>query len=681
MSSRQLRKLQKQRDLEKTQEVAAQSSEDSDGDQGPVVAKPRVSLFAALGGDEAHDEDEDENDEDAGPETQEPVSEIQQPSGGESKKKKKKKKKKAQVKAMTPDAGDANDDEEDEIDRAIKELNITTSTKNGSPAATAAAAQASTRRVNELLSINPYYLKAANEMRTLFGREVMESAEAEEEQERNRRSRDPGQHQVDLETFLRGPPDAKKLSEVSLRRNAFIQGREHWPRETAAGLTMREVKKAEDGTWTEYAYVHEGDYDGVQASFFGCVQSGDLMRMTQLLQQVPYHVSTLIQVSSIAKQDRNMALAAELYERALFTFGRVTTSSFRQNMEHGRARLDFRRPENRQFWLAGYHYLKSLIRKGTYRTALEWAKLMYTLDPRDPYAMRHLIHPLALRVQESRWLVNFLDEIESTSDNQDTVYLRQSVVLAKLQMADVQGAQADLAMGMKRVPWLYCELFQELNLDTPPSIWGMSADSDARSFWVKLYIYQAKDLWNNAQAIELLQSVAKDLAKVDTSHLPADDAPADLGATRLAYLEGQTSLLSTAPRDLLASQPNYEFDPLPPPEEENIFTGEGTRLPWADSDAARQAAAGADEHMLVRHHRQLMQMVQTLRQEAMRVRGWHGRGMFGLENEELLGDIGGRPADAEADDSAGARDEESEEPERPPGAWPEDDDEAGHGRR
>ncbi|KAF7545095.1 hypothetical protein G7Z17_g9429 [Cylindrodendrum hubeiense] len=469
---------------------------------------------------------------------------------------------------------------------------------------------------------------------------------------------------------------------------------------------MREVERAEDGGWTEYAYVHEGDYDAVQAFFFGCVQIGDPMRMVHLLQQVPYHVSTLLQVSSVAKQDQNMALAAELCERALFTFGRVTTSAFRQNIEQGRARLDFRRPENRQFWLAGYHYLKSLIRKGTYRTALEWAKLLYTLDPRDPYAMRHFIHPLAIRAHEAGWLVDFLDEVEATGDNRDTVYLRQSVVLAKLQMGDADGARAELAAGMRRVPWLYCELFQELNLDTPPSIWGISADSNARSFWVKLYIHQAKDLWNNAQATGLLQSVAKDLDKVDLSLLPVDDAPADLGATRLAYLEGQTSLLTVAPRELLDSQPNYEFDPLPPPEEENIFTGEGMRLPWAEKQQrnntqpsdiearmlnmfARQAGAGPvpaglaaaglgpaeddDDEALAELQRIDDEELQRDLEE--HARGGNGTGLLGT----LMQLLGGGGRQAEGDGSSRSQDGQPQEPESLPGAWPEDDDEDGHG--
>ncbi|KAF4975461.1 hypothetical protein FZEAL_7758 [Fusarium zealandicum] len=585
MSSRQLRRLQKQRELEEVQNVAEQESEESDGALAPVAPKPRVSLFAALGGD-GDDDAQDEDEEEEQQPVKDAVEEAQQPPApGKGKKKKKKKK----AKAKAADAAGVEEQDEDEIDKAIKELNITTGSKlDGSDAA--AGSGASTRRINELLTINPYHLKAVNEMRNLFGRDVIESAEAEEEQERvNRRRRGPVQREVDLETFLRGPPGAPKLPEVSLRRNIFIQGRDHWPRQSAGGLTMKEIGKAPDGSWTEYAYVHDQNYDAVQTVFFTCVLLGDPMRMVHLLNEAPYHVSTLLQVSSVAKQDQNQSLAAELCERALFTFGRVTTSAFRQNIEQGKARLDFRRPENRQFWLAGYHYLKSLIRKGTYRTSLEWAKLLYTLDTKDPYAMRHFIHFLAIRAHEARWLIDFIDEVEKTSDNRDTVYLRQSLVLAHLQLGDNARATEELENGMRRVPWLYCALFQELGLDTPPSIWGINADSDARSFWVKLYILHTKELWNNSQAMPVLERVAKSLEKVDTGALPSDDPPADQGATRLAYLEGQTSLIALAPRELLDTQPNYEFDPLPPPEEENIFSGEGTRRPWNRRNSDLQA--------------------------------------------------------------------------------------------
>ena len=40
--------------------------------------------------------------------------------------------------------------------------------------------------------------------------------------------------------------------------------------------------------------------------------------------------------------------------------------------------------------------------------------------------------------------------------------------------------------------------------------------------------------------------------------------------------------MALTPRSLMEQQPNYEFDPLPPPEEDNIFSGDGCRLPWLD---------------------------------------------------------------------------------------------------
>ncbi|KAM0235558.1 hypothetical protein ACHAP5_009727 [Fusarium lateritium] len=561
MSSRQLRKLQKQREV---QEI----SEDSGDEQPSIAPKPRVSLFAALGGDENDVQDETEEEQ----EPEETVSEVKSSPAATKGKKKNKKKKKSKAKTATPH------EDEDDIDKAIRELNITRSKSKNQSTTEDTAAQ--TNRSNKVLMINQHHLKVDNEMRNLFGRDAMKSAAAEaEEESRTRNRQGQGQQTFDIETFLRNPRNAPKLPEVSLRRNPFIQGRDYWPKQSAGGLTIEEIAKAEDGSSTEYTYMHDQNYDTLQACFFGCVQIGDPKRMIHLLKEAPYHVSTLLQVSSIVKGD-NRSFASELCERALFTFGRVTTNAFRQNMEQGKARLDFRRPENRQLWLAGYHYLKSLVSKGTYRTALEWAKLLFSFDPQDPYAMRHFIHVLAIRAHEATWLIDFMDVLEEISDNRDTIYIRQSLVLAHLQLGDTARATEELEKGMKRVPWLYCALFQALGLDTPPSIWGISADIDARAFWEKLYIHQAKDLWNNPQATTLLKEVAKSLEKVDTSVLPSNDSPPDQGVTRLVFLEGETSLMALAPRAYLEMQPNYEFDPMPPSEEDNIFTGTGTRLPW-----------------------------------------------------------------------------------------------------
>ena len=299
MSSRQLRKLQKQRELQEANAPPAPESDDSSDGEDPApapAAKPRVSLFAALGGDEEEDGDQQEEDQDEDGDSHQPqdskTDDLSQPTQP-AKKGKKKKKKKNKDKATAGTV--AEDDDQDEIDKAIEELKISGQQRGVS--STDGESRTATRRINDLLSINNYHLKAINEMRNLFGRDVIESADAEEGQETNRRQRGRVQQQVDLETFLRGPPGAKKLPEVSLRRNVFIQGREHWPRQTAGGLTMKQVHKAEDGSHTEYTYAHDNQYDAVQAFFFSCVQIGDPMRMVYLLQQV--RESYLLQTTTI----------------------------------------------------------------------------------------------------------------------------------------------------------------------------------------------------------------------------------------------------------------------------------------------------------------------------------------------------------------------------------------------
>ncbi|PNP59377.1 hypothetical protein THARTR1_00867 [Trichoderma harzianum] len=277
MSTRQLRKLQKQRELE-AQIVQEPKGSDDDADEdeiAPVVAKPRANLFAALGGE---DEDEDEGDDDAheNPEQTSAVeTPVEEPVATASSRKNKKKKKKGKAKKAAP-AQEAEQSEDDEIDRAIKELKIEQKPQAGSVTSNAPTSQ-------EIFKINLYNLKAINEMRNLFGRDTIESANAEEEEQRREARHGIMPEQVDLETFLRGPPNTRKLPEVSRRRNIFIQGREHWPMSTTGGLSLKEVGKTADGV--EYAYAHAPEYDEIQALFFAQVQMGDPMRMVHLLTQ------------------------------------------------------------------------------------------------------------------------------------------------------------------------------------------------------------------------------------------------------------------------------------------------------------------------------------------------------------------------------------------------------------
>lgn len=675
MSSRQLRKLRQQQELlslqkENTERDAESGTEE---DEEPVArpSKPKFSGFAALAGND--DENEDMNDvSDSEPaESATPASEESIPvkTGKKSKKKKKKAKKPGAVSQEGPVPG--GDHDLDEIDRAIKELNLA---KEESTAKT--ATEDSTclgpglaGRLSQLLRINFQHLKVLNEMRRLFGKEAMETAEHEEDNHTNvthgRRQRQPRQQNVDLETFLRGQP-GKGITEVVRRRNPFIEGKSTWPRATAGGLTMAKIRDGGDGE-VEFAFVHDKAYGQLETQFFFLVGMYDPQKLIFFLHQAPYHVSTLIQVSRIAHQDQNAALAAELCERALFTFGRVTLSSFRKKLEEGKARLNFMRPENRQFWLAGYHYIKNLIRKGTYRTALEWAKLFLSIDQADPYGMLNWIHVLAIRSHEAQWFIDVCNtdllETEARSFPNDK-YVRQTMVLAKLQLGDREGAKMALCAGMQVVRWLYTKLFGALDIDVPPSLWGVMAPNQTEQLSTDLYIHLAADLWNSAETKDLLREVGSTLGApgddeiTRVSYLTTSDPDVALSTARFVYLEGKTDLMSGVPRDMLHATPNFDFDPLPPAREDNIFSDEKQMLPWTssprDGDLAppdiRDILNQGMQQEIPAHELEQMEALFTDPTVAEETRGWLRRflDMVGT------GALGPRPAEMDRLEMPGA---------------------------
>jgi tetratricopeptide (TPR) repeat protein len=290
-------------------------------------------------------------------------------------------------------------------------------------------------------------------------------------------------------------------------------------------------------------------------------------------------------VSKVAKDQSDHSLSNDLVERALFSFARASTSLFSTKISQGKARLDFARPENRELWLAGYHYIKSLTMKGTYRTALEWARLLLSLDPEDdPYCMRLVIHHLALRAHQFEWLI----EASSSTVFEDYMPFIEdlelpSVALAHMHLKHAAESREVLGQSIKKLPYLFCQLFKELNLDdAPPSIWGILPRGNAEELYAAIYIRQTKDLWGTPEATALLVEVAHAVGKSDPDAIIGiGDSCIDLDAARFVYLDNTPALMSLVPSILLHRIPNSDSDPLPPEAEMNIFSHPTQRLPFA----------------------------------------------------------------------------------------------------
>ncbi|KAF2185405.1 DUF654-domain-containing protein [Zopfia rhizophila CBS 207.26] len=574
MSSRALRRAQKELEERQQLEKLTQPDEEEESEEeASPVSKPKASLFAMLGEAEQGDGEDFEVDENASDEGDKPEAVVPPTSSASKKSKKKKKKGKGKAKAKVPEKPVASFSDIgsglDEIDQALLALNLSSQSKSehDHDQLTSTISE-ELQQLYSVLAVDTQYLQASNEMRKLFGRAAVQGNNEGEAAGGRRRGR--GQHQGGIV----GVPGNRNLASLGLRRNIFLPRKEEWPRATSGGLGMEIVETRSDGT-IEYRFVHNTTYQSVQNQFEICVASMDPERMVQLLHFNPYHISTLLQVSEIAKQQRDNAAAGDMLERALFSFGRAVHSTFANSLSQGKARLNFRRPENRELWLAVFRYISLLGARATWRTAFEWAKLLLSMDPEgDPYCIRLLIDQLALRGRQAQSLVDlvetdYLQRLWKIPPN-----LAISVALAHDHLKNPEKARSALRLAIREYPWVAARLCKELEISPiPHPIWGKEPNDHSQELLCQLYVKNAKDLWNTPESTSLLVEVASSFEDV----LDAGENPYwleridEVKVARHVILSDDRTLITLLNPSVTAKYASAS-DPLPPEDSIASYT-------------------------------------------------------------------------------------------------------------
>nr|POE85481.1 ribosome quality control complex subunit 1 [Quercus suber] len=580
MSSRALRKAQKLREVHDDEQSLDDGQSIVDAEDDELVPVQRKSAFALLdeledaGDDVANDQltDDAADSEEEGVNTAHDAGASEPASMSTKKTKRRKKKKKGKTAVPSVDQpGEVDAEDLDEIDLALKQLSADgVSTQS---ALTTAGASDVVDETSQLLAIDTSHLHAQNEMRRLFGRAALEQQHDEEPQQANAggNRRQQRRQAAGLAQALRGQPEnggRSGLSAVALRRNIFIQGNQDWPSGGSGGLGMEVEEKRADGT-VLYKFVHTRSYQDVQLQFARCVESMDPNRLVVLLQHNPYHISTLLQVSEIAKHERDPATAGDLLERALFSFGRAVHSTFAKTLAAGKARLDFARPENREFWLASWRYMQNLSMRATWRTVYEWAKLLLSLSPEeDPYAMWLVLDQYALRSKQQLDFLNLSRNTTLVKSHLGMPNVELSQGLAEVRSGNQSKGQQTLFRAIGRYPWVVARIMQENNIDPPPAIWGKEPRTDRERLYSELYATTAKDLWNIPEATSLLIEVSSALPQ-GTPAAPLNDHRIPSNEARHVILSDSPALIALIPRSYTGTMTSTS-DPLPP--ERNVET-------------------------------------------------------------------------------------------------------------
>ncbi|XP_069822171.1 ribosome quality control complex subunit TCF25 isoform X2 [Dendropsophus ebraccatus] len=384
-----------------------------------------------------------------------------------------------------------------------------------------------------------------------------------------------------------------------------------WPRFSKTGITMSLLETKRGVQY--FTFEHQRDYQQVQFKFLDAVESMDPNNIVLLLQMNPYHVDSLLQLSDVCRLQEDQEMARDLIERALYSLECAFHPVF--SLTSGTCRLDYCRSENRGFFLALFKHMMFLEKRGCLRTALEYCKLILSLDPEnDPLCMLLLVDYLALRAREYLFLIRMFDEWEAHRNLSQLPNFAFSVALALLQYSQQdevseqeQVTTYDRASHLIRqalimfpgvlIPLLdVCGVQPDSAVASHPFFGAVAQISQpaALSQLTSLYIGRCHSLWKEPSVMSWLEQNVQEVLRMVDRNDPVvkecelrrktryQSAPRNIHRhVILSEIKGANSALPLE----VTSQPMLSFDPLPPldsvvsytrPERTNRPSNEGT---------------------------------------------------------------------------------------------------------
>lgn len=363
-----------------------------------------------------------------------------------------------------------------------------------------------------------------------------------------------------------------------------------WPRFSRPGISMSLVE-SKDGV-QHFTFEHNHDYQQVQFKFFEVVESMDPNNIVVLLQINPYHIDSLLQLSDVCRMQEDQETARDLIERALYSFECAFHPVF--SLTSGTCRLDYCRPENRGFYLALFKHIQFLEKRGCPRTALEYCKLILSLDPEnDPLCMLLFFDFLCLRCHEYSTLIRLYEEWEVHRNLSQLPNFSFSVALSYFHLSQDEDISTVESQQLKQksnvllqnalimfpgalMPLLdLCTVHLEAAVSSH-IFFGPSSQIEqppALSELVSLYVGRCHSLWKEAGVMDWLEeNVREVLKRVDTHDPFVEDCQnkrkqryqsAPRNIHRHVLLSEIKEATATLPLEV-TTQPGMGFDPLPP---------------------------------------------------------------------------------------------------------------------
>uniref|UniRef100_H3CV71 Transcription factor 25 (basic helix-loop-helix) n=1 Tax=Tetraodon nigroviridis TaxID=99883 RepID=H3CV71_TETNG len=374
--------------------------------------------------------------------------------------------------------------------------------------------------------------------------------------------------------------------------------KDSWPRFSRQGISMT-LLESKNGI-QYFTFEHSRDYQQVQFKFLDAVKSMDPNNIVALLQLNPYHIDSLLQLSDVCRIQEDQEMARDLIERALYSFESAFHPLF--SLTSGTCRLDYRRPENRAFYLALYKHMLFLEKRGCPRTALEYCKLILSLDPdSDPLCMLLLIDFLMLRSREYQSLLQLYQDWEDYRNLSQLPNFSFSAALCHFCLSQQEGGDHEernrhrhmadqmLQNTLIMFPGVLTPLLDSCSVQPDASVTthaffgpkSQIGQPPALAVLAVLYVRRTCSLWKEAAVMLWLEESVKEvLRRVDASDPLVEDCQnkrkqryqsAPRNVHRHVLLSEIKEAVSSLPLEV-TSQPLMGFDPLPPPDSITSYT-------------------------------------------------------------------------------------------------------------
>ncbi|XP_069549725.1 ribosome quality control complex subunit TCF25 isoform X1 [Brachyistius frenatus] len=365
--------------------------------------------------------------------------------------------------------------------------------------------------------------------------------------------------------------------------------KDSWPRFSRPGISMA-LLESKDGI-QHFTFEHSREYQQVQFKFLDAVESMDPNNIVALLQLNPYHIDSLLQLSDVCRIQEDQEMARDLIERAMYSFECAFHPLF--SLTSGTSRLDYLRPENRAFYLALYKHMMFLEKRGCPRTALEFCRLILSLDPdSDPLCMLLLVDFLTLRSREYPSLLQLYQDWEEHRNLSQLPNFAFSTALCRFHLSqqedmdreesDKERQKADqmLQEALIMFPGVLMPLLDLCTVQADATVTSHSffgpksqiGQPPALAELTALYVGRTYNLWREAAVLLWFEESVKEvLRRVDAKDPLVEDCQnkkqryqsAPRNIHRHVLLSEIKEATSSLPLEV-TTQPVMGFDPLPP---------------------------------------------------------------------------------------------------------------------